>query len=566
MLDQEILVFACIVYNIGQTFVRRCRFDVAKSWFGRAMKRVVSASLQDLEEKQHSRRHHHLLHGDFALMQVRILHNLGYCMYRLGKKTEASTMYWKALSLARSENLDPHHVATSKNAAAVLLYHRQEEETSRSEALYNHAMCLFQESFAALVAEYGLESRQVATVLNNMGRLHFENAEFVQALDAYEKALRIRRHSLDSDSVDITATVCNVGQAWHRVGDLRYEEGRVQEASTMYKKSLEVFLFANDYSQREQSILLNKLGTVSFELNFFVEALDYFTTGLNIALTVLEANHPHVLITLLNIAQIHLKLGDFSSAILKYYQVHALLVTAHGLNSLQAAALLSIIGQLRYLQQDFDSALALFQEVLQIQCRHGGDEGSLDVAGTLTSIGLILFNNGHPEQSRVCFAESLRIRQRCLGVDHLDTALHVCNLATAYWESGDEDRAIRLYQETLRIEKRSGNHGDVILTLQYLGIIHQNRGELERALECFAEALELEREYGSKTNGTVVAKLANLIGNLHLQTGNVRAMMECYVEASKMYNELGLADDTLVIAGFYFYFFNKLHPPTAAVA
>ena len=198
---------------------------------------------------------------------------------------------------------------------------------------------------------------------------------------------------------------------------------------------------------------------------------------------------------------------------------------------------------MQYLQQDFDSALALFQEVLQIQCRHGGDEDSLDVAGTLTSIGLVLFNDGHPEQSRACFAESLRIRQRFLGVDHSDTALHVCNLATAYWESGDEDCAIRLYEETLRIEKLCGNYGDVILTLQYLGIIHQKRGELERALECFAEALEFEREYGSKPSGTAVAKLVNLIGNLHLQMGNVRAMMECYVEASRMYNKLGLVDE-----------------------
>jgi len=351
-----------------------------------------------------------------------------------------------------------------------------------------------------------------------------------------------------------------------RVGDLHHDGGKLQDALAMYKKSLEAFVRVDDASQREQTILLNKLGTVCFELNSFQEALDYFNAGFGIELTLFDMHHPHILISLLNIAQIHRRLGNYASAIGKYYQVHEIQVETHGRNSLQAAATLSSLGQLKYLQHNFGAALELFQEALQIQRIHFGETESLDIACTLSSIGLVLFNTGLHEQSKACFSESLRIRQSMLGKDHLDTAIHLYNLATVYWESGDEECAIHLYKETLRIERLYGNHGDVILTLQYLGIVHQKRGELDKALDCFMEALKNERKHGSEPNGSAVAKLLNLIGNLHLQTGNVRGMMECYVEASRIYSTLGSVDDTLVIAGFYFYFFNKLHPPAAAAA
>merc|ERR1712151_1178013 len=125
---------------------------------------------------------------------------------------------------------------------------------------------------------------------------------------------------------------------------------------------------------------------------------------------------------------------------------------------------------------------------------------------------------------------------------------------------GDEANAIQYYKETLRVEKISlgTKHEDVILTLQHLGLIHQQRGDLEDALKYFSEALEIERTKETKSQ-IAVGKLLNLLGNIYLQQANIPKMMECYAEASRIYRDFAQHNDTLVIAGYNFYGLSKLH-------
>jgi len=229
---QEALAYARVAYNIGQTFVRRDTFDMAKSWFDVALSRLSAPRSLDQEQQGFMGRGRNLEGKERAQTELCLLHNLGYCLYRLGQKMEATAMYHKALSLAQRADLGRLHVASSQNAVAVLIYYQQEEK-SPDEALYNQASSLFQESIVVHEAEFGADSTQLATVLNNLGRLHFKNAKYAEALVAYRSALSIRRHKLEADSLDVAATICNMGQALHK-------NGEPTEAHSFYQEFLTI--------------------------------------------------------------------------------------------------------------------------------------------------------------------------------------------------------------------------------------------------------------------------------------------------------------------------------------
>eukprot|EP00957_Ditylum_brightwellii_P165637 12609165-Ditylum_brightwellii.AAC.1 len=62
----------------------------------------------------------------------------------------------------------------------------------------------------------GNEHRDVATTLNNIGRIHFAYGEYDEAHDIYTEALRQRRAILGSDHLDVVASIYNLGQTHHK--------------------------------------------------------------------------------------------------------------------------------------------------------------------------------------------------------------------------------------------------------------------------------------------------------------------------------------------------------------
>eukprot|EP00957_Ditylum_brightwellii_P025106 1900290-Ditylum_brightwellii.AAC.1 len=70
------------------------------------------------------------------------------------------------------------------------------------------------------------------------------------------------------------------------------------------------------------------------------------------------------------------------------------------------------------------------------------------------------------------------------------------NIVTVYYETGDDDEAIKFYEETLQVEKEAlgADHKSIVLTLKHLGQVHQQHGELVKTLNCFQQALEIERK------------------------------------------------------------------------
>ena len=235
------VVQATLLFNIGQIYRRRGEFDAATMKYEAALDALKGAIVVN----------HQLV--------IPILHNIGQLEYRRGELRTAMETYEKALFYAHSMEDGTIHVASALNCLGVLHYHAnssdndddgEEPAKARLEgSSTDKAMELFQQALSLRKQCLGLNHVDVATTLNNIGRIHVQRDRFDEALKYYQNALRIRRVCLGTDSLDYAATAFNAGQSLHQKGDF-------DEAIELYHEFLRVASVKFGKSHRDVAVVL----------------------------------------------------------------------------------------------------------------------------------------------------------------------------------------------------------------------------------------------------------------------------------------------------------------------
>lgn len=304
-------------YNIGLCKTAKADFATALACFEVSLQQAQRSS--EAEKK----------------LQFRVLQQIGYCHFIMGNGKEANQRYQQALELAAE--LDHIAVGACLNCMAVVYFHHRPE-------LADEAMELLKQSLAIYRETLGDVSKEVATVLNNIGRIHYLRSEYKDALAVYSESLTIRVQVLGEASVDVAATVYNSGQCYHQlgqldnamqyyerflgtikvngrlssrdaaivyrgIGDIHQEKNETKHAINAFKNALQAEKESLGKFHHEVASTLNKLGNLCYETQDFVSALIYYKEGLKIETTILEPLHPHIVITLTNIAHIEVSEG-----------------------------------------------------------------------------------------------------------------------------------------------------------------------------------------------------------------------------------------------------------------
>jgi tetratricopeptide (TPR) repeat protein len=576
--DDEIA--AMLFYNLAQTYVQRGFHREAIRWFHKSLDKFLT------------------LRGVNRLLHIVVnLHSLGYCLYRTGNEDEAKDFYHRALTLSSEHNQGGIHLAASVNCVGVIIFNQQE---SCNTAM---AMEMFRNSLTLYRSDDNADVTSIATVLNNIGRVHYMRSDFGKALKIYQECLQLRRESLGYNSADVAATVYNLGQTCYQLGKLDeslsyYHEflkiaisvagPSSKDVALVYKGIAEIYQDKSDckmglhYFQKALNVLgarskgrpsadfaaiSNRMGNLCYEMKDYSSAMKHYQAGLIVEKEMLAPNHPHLIITTTNIGHIHKQLGDFRKALSAYKTVHRMQRKKLGDDSFVLAETMSSIGVMQYYLKNYEASFDSYQEALRIRRQHLGGDEHPEIASTLNSIGLVLFKQDFFELAKDCFTESLRIRSKLLGKNHRDVAILWYNIATIHFETGEDELSIQMYKETLRVERHAlgDDHPDVVLTLQHLGQVHQQLGHTEKAIDYFQEALDMERRRKEPVK-RALARILNLLGNVYLQLGRTSEMMGRYAEASRIYESNRVSGETLVIGGYNFYGLSKTNPPCAPVA
>ncbi|CAB9499702.1 Kinesin light chain [Seminavis robusta] len=612
-------------YNMGLIYVGYKQYNQARRWFQMAWN--LLQQYQPADEQQH-------------LLQLYILHNLGYCSYCLGLNPEAMQFYQDALAVLTTSTGSATMMdrAAAYNCIAVLLFHRSSAQENDSE----EALTLLQESLNIYQANTIVSScrRQVATVLGNMGRIHFLTSDHEMAMNAFHKAYHIRKQLLGDDSMDTAAMLFNLGQSLHyrgalepaleayreflRVASGHYgsathrdicavqramaqvhrQQGQLDEACTLLRRAFQAGCGAVGPLETEVSCILSEMGSLYAERNDYTNAIDCFLHFLQTQETLFKDTQPlhaNILITKINIARVYKHNTDYVSALRYYKEVHAMQVqilannkstsnsNTHGtptppVSSLEVASTLSSMGLMLYLLQAYKPALDCYQEALRVRLEKLGTSQHADVAETINSIGLVLFKLGMMDMAKEAFQECIQLRTKLLLLQQQqqnetkllsssssskEIAVLMFNLATSCMQNGEEEQGIEWYCESLRVERQvlGNHHPDVSMTLQHIARVHEERGDFESAIDYFRQALEIAKS-NHNNQGETVVRLLRVIGNLHFMLGEVPKTMVCFAEASRLQppetNSKG--HEGVSRTGANFYGLSRLHPPGARAA
>jgi serine/threonine protein kinase len=91
--------------------------------------------------------------------------------------------------------------------------------------------------------------------------------------------------------------------------------------------------------------------------------------------------------------------------------------------------------------------------------------------------------------------ETLALQRAKLGPDHLDTLTSMNNLANSYHDAGQHDRALKLREETLALmrSKLGPGHPYTLMSMNNLANSYAAADQLDRAIKLFEETLALRK-------------------------------------------------------------------------
>eukprot|EP00980_Cylindrotheca_fusiformis_P028183 scaffold22586_cov138-Cylindrotheca_fusiformis.AAC.3 len=566
-------VSATILYNIALTYVLQGLHRESMSWFVRTLKHSEGC----------------------PRLVFKTLSNLGFASFRNGCYGKALFCYTKALAMARQLNLSNAALAASMNSVAVIHFYNRDGSSNEAMELLEHSLDLYQ-------SDEQSNRKEIATVWNNIGRIQYLESECLRALDSYAIAVAIREEEFGEVAMDVAATYFNIGQAhqhlrnfenakesytrflqiaqcclgpvnteiclvYRCIGDVHYEEGDFKSALWAYEMCLTTSRASKGKYHPTLASVFNKAGNVCYKMSDYKKSLQYYTEGLAIERKVLKPNTSHMIITLSNIAHVYKLSGQSAKSLSVYRRILEMQDRSTGFERVEVANTLSHIGMLEYNLKDFDASFESYQHALRILREVHDGENHLCIAATLNSIGLVLFKKDLFQMARLCFVRALDIRQHILGPGHYDLAILWYNIATVYFETGDDCNAIKAYKESLRVESENMGelHDGVIRTVLHLASIFQQLGHLTEAEKHFREALKRLGQKRSK-NFRLEVKVLNGLGNLYLQKGDVPNAIAVFTKATRSLCANNLSEDSLVITGLNYYSLCRMHPACAPVA
>ena len=326
----------------------------------------------------------------------------------------------------------------------------------------------------------------LATAMNNFGYGNMNRGEFQQALEYYNKSLKIRmelRNSSDSNIMKkgtkgIATTLNNIGYIYRRQGD-------IPKAMEYYNKSLSLLEDLGNKVGVAGS--LNNIASLYKEVGDILKSLEYNHRSLKIYE---KLDHKEGIGTCLNnIAGIYKRQGDIPKA-LEYYHI----------------------------------SLNVYREM----------DYKVGMAYALNNLGSIYDDKGDEFKALEYFRKGLKLNEESGYTSGIAFSLN--NIATIKAEQGDIKGALKVYHKCLKMSEDMGDKKGITFTLHKLGVIEMNQGELDLALKYGMRGLDIAKELGSPEQISsssnllfkVAKKQANLITDVYLQRKKYKDALAMY--------------------------------------
>ncbi|HWB79130.1 MAG TPA: serine/threonine-protein kinase [Nannocystaceae bacterium] len=235
--------------------------------------------------------------------EAQLAEHVASVLHGKGDYEGARASYERAIAL-RSEYAGRDHPAVGRawgNLGSLLAEHRDAEGAKPA----------LDEAERILVAAYGPDSLQLASIYTSRGSVEHHLAHYQASAEYHERALAIREGLLEPDHPSIAASLSNLATARlvldDRVG-ARILLARVIELRRKKLGPLHPLL----------ATALSNLGVVDTHLDDTKAAIEHLTEALQIRRTVLPPNHPDTAVALVNLGDAFQQIREHDKALPLY--------------------------------------------------------------------------------------------------------------------------------------------------------------------------------------------------------------------------------------------------------
>ncbi len=180
-----------------------------------------------------------------------------------------------------------------------------------------------------------------------------------------------------------------------------------------------------------------------------------------------------------------------------------------------------------YINGRYEDAIPYAEEMMDYSKRERNDTL---LAESMNNLGVLLELLGNYSKAEQLQLESIDIRGRVLGEDHIIYAESLTNLGVLYEEMGLFDEAVSLHLRALGIKKKTSDEDvNYAISLNNLAILYMQTGNYSKALPLFLESKDIRERLLGKEHHQYAISVHNL-ARLHEIMGN-------YEEAVVLYSQ-----------------------------
>jgi len=367
---------------------------------------------------------------------------LGLMFWNIGKLDVSSDYYSKALSLARTFNLET--LRNESQTALVIYSYYNMGKKYRSSGQYQESIENFQKAIK-LARDLGSKEHEVKC-LRQLSNVYWNLNNLQEFYKLNKNALEIA-HSLKHKKEE--------GRCLNQIGILHKKLNNYSEALNYLEGALRI---ANELEDKyDESSILNNIGNIYRNMGNYEKSLEYLSRALEIDKNL--GGVIYVAIDLINIGEIYRNkalftenIEDFEKALDYFYDC---------LNSIRLARkqegelaiqnkievrVLNNLGSVHSDLENFQQALEYFQQGYE----KAEKIDDLEAKGMiLNNIGIVYFNQGNYEESTRYYQKAIDLAQELEGGQILWEAY--LELGKAYVKQNKIFEALKNYKNSIRI-------------------------------------------------------------------------------------------------------------------
>ena len=251
-------------------------------------------------------------------------------------------------------------------------------------------------------------------LLNQVGMYLRGRAQFAQAREAHERALRIDEAAYGPDHPTVAIRVNNLGGVLQGMGDLA-------GAQAHYERALRIDEAAYGPDHPTVATYVNNLGSVLQEMGDPAGARAHYERALRIDEAALGPDHPSVATRVNNLGDALREMGDLAGARAHFERALAIGEVAYGPDHPTVATRVNNLGSVLRELGDLAGARAHFERALRIgEAAYGPDHPT--VAIRVNNLGDVLQELGDLAGARAHLQRAVEVFRQSLGEDHPSTA------------------------------------------------------------------------------------------------------------------------------------------------